>query len=242
MMVASQVEQPVLSVLMPVFNELPTVERAVKTTLAIDIGGPFELIVVDDGSTDGTRELLQSLEEKLGITLLYHERNQGKGAAVRTGLTAARGEFAAIFDADLEYDPKDLIRLLEPLRDGRSNVACGVRAFDGYTSHSFLFVMGNKLVTLTTNLLFNVYIHDLMTCHKAVRTELLRALPLREAGFAIEAEIVARLLQRGERIFEIPVDYRARANEEGKKLTWIDGLRVLNTLVRCRLDGGSSRV
>ena len=118
-------------------------------------------------------------------------------------------------------------------------MACGVRAFDGYTSHSFLFVMGNKLVTLTTNLLFNVYIHDLMTCHKAVRTELLRALPLREAGFAIEAEIVARLLQRGERIFEIPVDYRARANEEGKKLTWIDGLRVLKTLVRCRLDGGS---
>jgi dolichol-phosphate hexosyltransferase len=229
---------PVLSVLMPVFNEVLTVERAVAATLAIDIEGPFELIVVDDGSTDGTRELLRQLEGDPRITLLFHERNEGKGAAIRTALGAAEGEFAAIFDADLEYDPTDLVRLLKPLRDGRSDVACGVRAFDGYTSHSFLFVMGNKLVTLATNLLFNVYIHDLMTCHKAIRTELLRSLPLREAGFAIEAEIVARLLQRGERIFEIPVDYRARASEEGKKLTWIDGLRVLRTLLRCRLDGG----
>ena len=241
MTAGSQTEQPRLSVLMPVFNEAGTVEQALSTTLAADVGCPFELVVVDDGSTDGTRELLGSLGESLPIRVLHHERNEGKGAAVRTALSAARGEFAAIFDADLEYDPADLGRLLKPLLDGRSNVACGVRAFDGYTSHSFLFVMGNKFVTLATNVLFNVYIHDLMTCHKVVRTELFRELPLREAGFAIEAEIVARLLQSGERIFEIPVDYRARASDEGKKLTWVDGLRVLRTLVRCRLEGARGR-
>ena len=115
------------------------------------------------------------------------------------------------------------------------NVVYGVRTFDGYTSHSFLFVMGNKSVTLAANVLFNVYIHDLMTCHKAMYTELFRSLPLRTKGFSIEPEITARLLQRGERIYEVPVRYRARASEEGKKLTAADGFRVLWTLFRCRL-------
>lgn len=241
MQTGAETDQPRLSVLMPVFSEALTVEHAIDATLATEIGCPFELIVVDDGSTDGTGDLLNGLGERLPIRVLHHERNEGKGAAVRTALGAACGEFSAIFDADLEYDPSDLGRLLKPLLDGRSNVACGVRAFDGYTSHSFLFVMGNKFVTLAANVLFNVYIHDLMTCHKVIRTESFRDLPLREAGFAIEAEIVARLLQGGERIFEIPVDYRARANDEGKKLTWVDGLRVIRTLVRCRLDGGGGR-
>jgi glycosyltransferase involved in cell wall biosynthesis len=170
------------------------------------------------------------------VRLFEHEHNQGKGAAIRTGLGHAQGELAAIFDADLEYDPADLGLLMPPLLDGRTNACFGVRAFDGYTSHSFLFVLGNKGVTLACNILFNVYLHDIMTCHKMIRTELFRSLPLRSPGFAIEPEITARLVQKRERIFEVPVHYRARATEEGKKLTALDGFRVLGTLVRCRFS------
>ncbi len=224
-----------LSVLMPVYNEAATVERAIAEVLAVDVGMELELVVVDDGSTDGTRELLQAKPWPERVRLLLHDRNRGKGAAVRTGLADARGEFTTIFDADLEYDPADIAQLLQPLQDGRANAVFGVRAFDGYTSHSFLYVVGNKLVTLAANVLFNVYLRDLMTCHKAIRTEVLRDLPLKEPGFGIEPEMAARLLQRGERIFEVPVSYRARSDEEGKKLTAVDGLRVIRTLVRCRV-------
>ncbi len=167
--------------------------------------------------------------------MLRHELNRGKGAALQTGLAAARGEFTTIFDADLEYTPGDIGRLLEPARTAQANAVFGVRVFEGHTSHSFLYVIGNRLVTTAANALFNVYISDLMTCHKLIRTETFRSLPLREPGFAIEAEITARLLRGGERIYEVPVEYQARSNEQGKKLTWVDGLRVLRTLARCRL-------
>jgi glycosyltransferase involved in cell wall biosynthesis len=225
-----------LSILMPVYNELERVERAIDEVLATELPADFELIVVDDGSTDGTREILRNRDWDDRVRLYEHEVNQGKGAAVRTGLTHANGEFSAIFDADLEYDPKDLGLLMPPLIDGRANACFGVRAFDGYTSHSFLFVLGNKGVTLACNILFNVYLHDIMTCHKMIRTDIFRALPLRSPGFAIEPEITARLVQHGERIFEVPVHYRARSNEEGKKLTAVDGFRVIATLLRCRLS------
>ncbi len=226
---------PALSILMPVFNEVATIEHAIEVTLAAELPASFELIIVDDGSTDGTSEILARAELPEPVVYLRHPGNRGKGAAVRTALAAARGEFAAILDADLEYDPEDLSQLLKPLLSRRSNVVLGVRAFDGYTSHSFAYVLGNKGVTLFANILFNVYIRDLMSCHKVMRTEVFRALPLREPGFAIEAEIVARLLQRGERIYEMPVSYQARPTEAGKKLTWVDGLRVVRTLVRCRV-------
>jgi dolichol-phosphate hexosyltransferase len=225
----------VLSVLMPVYNEAPTVRRAIEDVLAAEVGMDLELIVVDDGSTDGTREELESGGWPERVRILRHDSNRGKGAAVRTALAAARGEFAAIFDADLEYEPADLAMLLPPLVEGRTNAVFGVRAFDGYTSHSFLYVMGNKAVTLVANMLFNVYLRDLMTCHKAMRTDLFRSLPLRASGFTIEPEITARLLQRGERIFEVPVHYNARPSEAGKKLTAMDGVRVVGELVRCRL-------
>ena len=225
-----------LSILMPVYNELERVEKAIAEVLQTQLPSDFELIVVDDGSTDGTRELLRGKEWDDRVRLFEHEVNQGKGAAVRTALTHAAGEYAAIFDADLEYDPADLALLMPPLLDGRTNASFGVRAFDGYTSHSFLFVMGNKGVTLACNILFNVYLHDIMTCHKMIRTDIFRSLPLRSRGFAIEPEITARLVQHGERIFEVPVHYRARSNEEGKKLTAADGFRVIGTLLRCRLE------
>jgi glycosyltransferase involved in cell wall biosynthesis len=202
--------------------------------LAADLGVDVELIVVDDGSTDGTDRMLQETDWPKQVRVLRHDRNRGKGAAVRTALAVARGEYAAIFDADLEYEPGDIATLLPPLVDGRTNAVFGVRAFDGYTSHSFVYVLGNKLVTLVANVLFNVYLRDLMTCHKAIRTDVFRSLPLRASGFTIEPEITARLIQRGERIFEVPVRYQARSFEEGKKLTARDGLRVVLALVRCR--------
>jgi glycosyltransferase involved in cell wall biosynthesis len=227
-------QEPTLSILMPVYNEADTVARAVEAVLDADLGLRRELLVVDDGSTDGTAQILSDREWPTEVTLITHEENQGKGAAVRTARGRARGEVCAIFDADLEYDPADLVQLVTPVLEGETNAAFGVRAFEGHTSHSFLYVMGNRGVTLAANLLFNVYLKDLMTCHKAVRTELFRSLPLRANGFDIEPEIAARLLQRGERIYEVPVNYRARATVEGKKLTAMDGLRVLVMLLRCR--------
>jgi glycosyltransferase involved in cell wall biosynthesis len=227
-----------LSILMPVYNERERVAQAIAEVLQTQLPSEFELIVVDDGSTDGSREILRNGDWDERVRLFEHPENRGKGAAVQTALGHANGDFAAIFDADLEYDPRDLALLMPPLMDGRSNACFGVRAFDGYTSHSFLYVMGNKGVTLACNLLFNVYLHDIMTCHKMIRTDLFRSLSLRSAGFAIEPEITARLVQHGERIFEVPVHYRARSTEEGKKLTAVDGFRVIGTLVRCRLSPG----
>src|SRR3954463_14623425 len=228
-----------LSILMPVYNEAATVERAVAAVLAADLPATSEIVLVDDGSTDGTRQIVERADWPADrVRVLRHEQNRGKGAAVQTALAAARGEFASIFDADLEYEPDDLRSLLPPLLDGTANAVFGVRAFDGFTSHSYLYVLGNRSVTLAANVLFNIYVKDLMTMHKAIRTDVFRSLPLREHGFAIEAEITARLVQRGERIFEVPVRYKARMTEEGKKLTWVDGLRVLRTLMRCRVTRG----
>jgi glycosyltransferase involved in cell wall biosynthesis len=230
-----------LSILMPVYNERERVERAIAEVLDTQLPTEFELIVVDDGSTDGTREILKGASWDARVRLFEHPENRGKGAAIQTALAEARGDYSAIFDADLEYDPSDLGLLMPPLLDGRTNACFGVRAFDGYTSHSFLFVLGNKGVTFACNVLFNVYLHDIMTCHKMIRTDVFRSLPLQSAGFAIEPEITARLVQRRERIFEVPVHYRARATDEGKKLTAVDGFRVLGTLLRCRFSDPSRR-
>jgi glycosyltransferase involved in cell wall biosynthesis len=227
-----------LSILMPVYNERERVEQAIAEVLATKLPTDFELVVVDDGSTDGTSEILRQGDWGGRVRLFEHAENAGKGAAVQTALSEARGEFASIFDADLEYEPSDLARLLPPLLDGRANASFGVRAFDGYTSHSFLFVLGNKGVTLAANLLFNVYLRDIMTCQKMIRTDVFRSLQLSSRGFAIEPEIAARLIQHGERIFEVPVHYRARSTDEGKKLTALDGFRVLGTLLRCRFSRG----
>ena len=154
---------------------------------------------------------------------------------MRTALEHATGELAAVFDADLEYPAKDLALVLEPLVSGEARVVFGTRAWTSQSSFSFWYVMGNKSVTFATNLLYNCWISDVMTCHKVMRTELFTGLRLRERGFAIEPEIAARVLRSGERIHEVPIAYRARSREAGKKLTSLDGLRVLRTLVRCRL-------
>jgi dolichol-phosphate hexosyltransferase len=224
-----------LSILMPVFNERSTVEAAIEDALTAELPVTSrELVIVDDGSTDGTRDLLRSTDWPASVRVIYHERNLGKGAAVRTALQYATEEFAAILDADLEYRAADLAHVLEPLVSGEAHVVFGTRAWTSQSSFSFWYVMGNKAVTMATNVLYNCWISDVMTCHKAMSADLLRSLPLRERGFAIEPEIAARVLRAGERIHEVPISYKARGREAGKKLTAVDGLRVLRTLVRCR--------
>jgi glycosyltransferase involved in cell wall biosynthesis len=230
--VSAQVET---SIVMPVFNERATIDQAIDGLLAANLATSYELIVVDDGSKDGTAEHLREREWPPQVRVLFHERNRGKGAAVRTGLAEARGEFTTIMDADLEYSPDDIPVLLEPLRDGVADAVFGTRGFQSHSAYSFWYVVGNKAVTFSLNLIYNSWISDMMTGHKAMRTELFRSLALKERGFAIEAEITARLLRRGIRIYEVPVVYRARTREEGKKLTALDGLRVLRTLLRCRI-------
>ena len=221
---------------MPVFNERSTVEAAIADALGAELPvTSLELVIVDDGSTDGTREILASGTWPENVKIHYHDRNLGKGAAVRTALSHATEEFAAILDADLEYHAADLADVLEPLVAGDAHVVFGTRAWTSQSSFSFWYVMGNKAVTMATNVLYNCWISDVMTCHKAMRTELFRSLPLRERGFAIEPEIAARVLLADERIHEVQISYTARTREAGKKLTTIDGLRVLRTLVRCRI-------
>ena len=225
-----------LSILMPVFNERATVEAAIEDALTAELPvATRQLVIVDDGSTDGTRELLGSSTLPDTVEVIHHDRNLGKGAAVRTALGHASEEFAAILDADLEYHASDLGHVLEPLLTGEAHVVFGTRAWTSQSSFSFWYVMGNKTVTMATNVLYNCWISDVMTCHKAMRTELFRSLPLRERGFAIEPEIAARVLRAGERIHEVPISYRARGRDAGKKLTAVDGLHVIRTLVRCRL-------
>jgi glycosyltransferase involved in cell wall biosynthesis len=225
-----------LSILMPAFNERATVQSAIADALAAELPvASRELVVVDDGSTDGTREILRENSWPENVRVLYHDRNRGKGAAVRTALAHAAGEYAAILDADLEYHAADLGPILEPLLSGEASVVFGTRAWSAHAAFSFWYVVGNKCVTLATNVIYNCWISDVMTGHKAMRTELFRSLALREPGFAIEPEIAARVLLAGERIYEVPISYRARSRAEGKKLTALDGVRVLRTLIRCRV-------
>jgi dolichol-phosphate hexosyltransferase len=225
-----------LSILMPVYNERATVEAAIADALEAELPvASRQLVVVDDGSTDGTRELLASHDWPNNVRIVVHDRNRGKGVAVRTALAHAERELAAILDADLEYHAADLADVITPLLEGRANVVFGTRAWTSQSSYSFWYVMGNKSVTFATNVLYNCWISDVMTGHKAMRTDLFRSLRLREKGFAIEPEITARVLQSGERIFEVPIGYAARSRAQGKKLTAVDGLRVLRTLVRCKV-------
>jgi glycosyltransferase involved in cell wall biosynthesis len=224
-----------LTVLMPLYNERATAERAIASVLDASPSEAFELIVIDDGSRDGTTQLLRDGSWPDSVRILYHEKNRGKGAALRTGLAEARGTFTTILDGDLEYSAADIPALLGPLRDGEQAVF-GARGFQSHSAYSFWYVVGNFFVTFLTNVLYNSWISDVMTGHKAMRTDLFRSLHLQERGFAVEPEIAARLLRRPVRIFEVPVTYRARSREEGKKLTALDGLRVVRTLIRCRVD------
>ena len=223
-----------LSVLMPVYNERATLASAIKEVLNVDFPCEMELVVVDDGSTDGTRELYPSLADDSRVKLLLHERNQGKGGAVRTAATAATGDYVIMCDADLEYSPSEIPSLLAPVIAGQSEVVYGTRTFGSHNAYSYAYVLGNKGVTTFANVLFNCYISDLETCFKLLPTALYRDLDIREAGFGMEAEITGKLLRRGYRPYEVPITYRARSREAGKKLTWRDGVEALWILFRER--------
>jgi dolichol-phosphate hexosyltransferase len=225
-----------LSILMPVYNERATLAAAVKEVLNVAFPCDVELVIVDDGSTDGTRELYASLGDDPRVSVHLHERNRGKGAAVRTAAGVASGDYVIMCDADLEYAPAEIPLLLAPVLAGDARVVYGTRTFGSHNSYSFVYVLGNKGVTLFANVIFNCYISDLETCFKLVPADLYRELDVRETGFGMEAEVTAKLLRRGIRPYEVPISYKARSREAGKKLTWRDGVAALWILTRVRLS------
>jgi glycosyltransferase involved in cell wall biosynthesis len=223
-----------LSILMPVYNEEARLPEALKQALAVDYPCEIELVVVDDGSKDGTAHILASADDTR-LRPITHPRNQGKGAAIKTAVAAATGDYMVILDADLEYDPNDIPRLLDPVLDRRAEVVYGNRTFGSHSSFSFWYVMGNKAVTTAANMLYNCYISDLETCFKLMPVELYRSLAVKSKGFGMEAEVTGKLLRRKVRPFEVPISYAARSREEGKKITWRDGVEALWILTKERI-------
>ena len=224
---------PYLSVLIPAFNEERTLGQVVEAVLKVPLD--LEIVLVDDGSTDETWAVMQTYANGDRVRAVQHVANRGKGAAVRTGLDNARGQVVLIQDADLEYSPDDYSALLEPIRAQRATVVYGSRAFSSHAAYSYWYVVGNRLVTLCTNVLYNCYLSDMETGYKVMPLDVARSLHLRARGFELEPEITAKLLRQGHRIYEVPITYSARSREEGKKLTALDGLKALLTLGRYRL-------
>ncbi len=225
-----------LSILMPVYNELATLTAAIKEVLDVGFPCEIELVVVDDGSTDGTRELYPAYAHDPRVSIHLHDRNKGKGAAIRTAAAAATGDYVIMCDADLEYSPAEIPSLLEPVLAGEAEVVYGTRTFGSHNSYSYLYVLGNKGVTTCANVLFNCYISDLETCFKLMPTALYRKLDIHSTGFGMEAEITGKLLRRGIRPYEVTISYRARTREAGKKLTWRDGVAAVWILIRERIS------
>ncbi|MDT7545164.1 MAG: hypothetical protein QOE99_1274 [Actinomycetota bacterium] len=222
-----------LSVLVPVYDEAPTVLAAVKHIFDVDYPCEVEFVVVDDGSTDGTRELLTAVSDRRA-TVLHHPHNRGKGAAIRTAAATATGDYLVICDADLEYNPDQIPMLLQPILGGEAEIVYGTRSFGAHTSYSFWYVVGNKAVTMFACAIFDCWISDLETCFKLMPLSLYRDMDIKAQGFGMEAEVTAKLLARGYRPHEIPISYKARSREEGKKLTWRDGVEAVWILARER--------
>lgn len=221
-----------LSVIMPVYNEQATIDEIIRRVRQVDV--PKELIIVDDFSTDGTRDRLKKYENEPNIKVIYHQFNQGKGAALRTGIAYATGDIVIFQDADLEYHPEEYPRLIEPIIKGYADVVYGSR-FKG-VSRAFLFwhFLGNKLLTLITNILYNSTISDMETCYKVFKREVIQNIKIRSNRFNVEPEITAKVLKRKLRLVEVPITYTGRDYTEGKKITWRDGLSALWTLIKYR--------
>jgi dolichol-phosphate hexosyltransferase len=222
-----------LSILIPAYNEVATVGVAVKRLLDIRYPCDIELVIVNDGSVDDTMEVLSGIDDPR-VVVTEHSVNRGKGAAVRTAAAIATGDYMLIFDADLEYSAEDILSLLAPLQRGDAEVVYGVRTFGASTAHSFWFVIGNRVNTFTANALFNTWISDLHSCLKLLPLSMFRELPVTENGFGLDTELTAMLLARGVRPYEVPIHYKARSREEGKKLTWGDGVEATWILLRVR--------
>lgn len=224
----------VLGVIVPAYNEERSIERVLSRVL--DEPCVQQVVVVDDCSTDSTLAAARRFASDSRVIVKHHEANRGKGAAIRTGLEAITAPLVIIQDADLEYDPADYHKLLSPIVRGRADVVFGTRGFAGHSAYSYWFVIGNRLVTTFTNILFNCYIQDMETGFKVMRTSLMRKLGLTGDRFDIEPEMTGRILRLGYRIYEVPIDYSARTREQGKKLTWRDGVKALFVLLRIRFS------
>lgn len=225
-----------LTVVIPVYNEALTVERLLRRVREVPLW--LEVIVIDDGSTDGTRDLLPQLEGTLIDRLIMHEQNRGKGAALRTGFEHATGDVVVVQDADMEYDPHEFPMLLRPILSGKADAVYGSRFLGG--PHRVLFFwhsVGNRVLTLLSNMFTDVNLTDMETCYKMIRRELLQELPLSANRFGIEPEITARLAQAGARIYELPISYDGRSYAEGKKIGWKDGVSALRCIVQYNLFG-----
>lgn len=226
-----------LSVIVPAYNEAATIEQTLRAVAAE--GFDAEIIVVDDGSSDGTQALVESLTADIpGLRLIQHERNRGKGGAVRTGIAASTGDVVVIQDADLEYNPRDLAVLLTPLFEGQADVVYGTRLRGGphpQRAHLFWHYVGNRFLSLLTDVLFNTTISDMEVGYKAWRGELIRSIPLESEDFGFEPEVTAKVLKiPGVRVYEVPISYYGRSVAEGKKITWRDGIRAVRVLLRWR--------
>jgi glycosyltransferase involved in cell wall biosynthesis len=222
-----------VSVIVPVYNERQTIAELLRRVRAVPI--PTQIIVVDDGSTDGTAEVVRREIADASIELVVHEVNRGKGAAVRSGLERVRGEVVIIQDADLEYDPAEYPLLLAPIEKGIARVVYGSRFLGPHRAMYFWHSVGNKLLTLTCNVLFDTTLTDLETCYKVFTTDVIRSFRLRSDRWGFDPEVTAKVLKRGHRIYEIPISYAGREFHEGKKITWKDGFRVFFALLRFRL-------